>query len=170
MIQVYCGEGKGKTTAATGLAVRFLGSGGEVLLCAFLKTKKSSEYAPLEKLGAKVLCEPEQFGFTWEMGEDERQRCTKANNGMLKEALEFFSKPGRRLVILDEVTYIEKDGLCDRELLHRLIALSDSDHELVFTGREPGELLTAEADYISEVRAIRHPFQNGISARFGVEM
>ena len=170
MIHVYCGDGKGKTTAATGLAVRFLGSGGEAMLCAFLKTRKSAEYAPLEKLGARVLCEPEQFGFTWEMGEEERRRCTDANNAMLREAVGFFSKPGRRLLILDEVTYIVKDGLCDTEPLSKLISLSDAEHELVFTGREPGELLTSAADYVSEVSALRHPFEQGTQARQGVEL
>ncbi|MBR1764762.1 MAG: cob(I)yrinic acid a,c-diamide adenosyltransferase [Ruminococcus sp.] len=168
MIHVYCGDGKGKTTAATGLAARFAGSGGEVMLCAFLKTRQSAEYDALERLGAAVLCEPEQFGFTWEMGDEERRRCREANDSMLQRALEFFSRSGRRLLVLDEVTYIA-DGLCETGLIERLKALSDDDHELVFTGREPSELFTAEADYISEIRALRHPFERGVKARRGVE-
>ncbi len=169
MIHVYCGDGKGKTTAATGLAARFAGSGGEVMVCAFLKTRQSAEYDALERLGGTVLCEPEQFGFTWEMGDDERRRCREANNEMLKSAVGFFSQGGRRLLVLDEVTYIA-GGLCDVELIERLKAMSSEDHELVFTGREPSELFTADADYISEVRSLRHPFARGIKARKGIEL
>ena len=130
LIHIYCGDGKGKTSAAIGLAVRAAGSGLKVLFTRFLKNESSGELAILDDISQiKVLHLEKSYGFFKNLSEDKKQEVRE--------------------------TYLQ---------LWRAIEL-----EIVLTGRNPDEKLIELADYVSEIKKVKHPFDQGIYARKGIE-
>lgn len=171
LIHIYCGDGRGKTTAALGLALRWAGYGRPVLLAQFQKTEYSGELDALKLLpSAEVLRVQDGLtGFSWQFNEEETARRTQSHNQLLQQAFQICSDGKRRLLILDELTSAMNCGLVDTAAVMRLIRTKPSELELVITGREPAEELCKMADYISKIHAIKHPMNRGISAREGVE-
>lgn len=165
MLHIYYGDGKGKTTAAAGLALRMAGYGKKVLFVQFLKGGVSGEIAPLQKCGIKVMRCDREYGFFGEMTEEERADMTACHNANLKYALE--NADGFDIIVLDEIFSAYNYNLADRELVKR--AVSECTCELVLTGHEPEEWFLERADYVSEIKKIKHPFDSGISARKGIE-
>ncbi|MBQ4537903.1 MAG: cob(I)yrinic acid a,c-diamide adenosyltransferase [Lachnospiraceae bacterium] len=185
MIQLYTGEGKGKTTAAIGQAVRAAGNGYPVVFAQFMKGNDSGELHVLENLpNVKILRSNKNFGFYSTMTEAEKQEITGIHNQILDELLETMKKKQVFLAVLDEVTYPINWGLLDIEKLKEVLrygrevsmqsssrtesVLSNSP-ELVLTGREAEDFLAEAADYITEMKCVRHPYQMGIAARKGIE-
>lgn len=185
MIQLYTGEGKGKTTAAIGQAVRAAGNGYPVVFAQFMKGNDSGELHVLENLpNVKILRSNKNFGFYSTMTEAEKQEITEIHNQILDELLETMKKKQVFLAVLDEVTYPINWGLLDIEKLEEVLrygrevswqipsrtecALSNY-LELVLTGREAADFLAESADYITEMKCVRHPYQMGITARKGIE-
>lgn len=163
-LHVYCGEGKGKTTAAMGLALRMLGRGGKVVIVQFLKNRPSGEVLMLERLGVPVL-RGKSGGFTARMTEAERVETTWLHNENLRAALEMESD----LLVLDEAAAAYEKGLVDRALLDACIQSRPEGREMVLTGRRPPAHWLEAADYITEMKNIRHPFAQGLAAREGIE-
>lgn len=165
MLQIYCGDGKGKTTAALGGAVRAAGAGLQVCFTQFMKGGETSELAPLEHLPITVRRCDRDYGFYKSMSEEDKLAITRCHNALLEAA---FSE-GFKFIVLDEFCSAYRLGLLDREFAARLILENKEKAEVVMTGREPPEVFIENADYISEIACRRHPFQNGVIARKGIE-
>lgn len=163
MLQLYWGDGKGKTTAAMGLALRALGHGQRVSVVQFLKDGTSGEISLLRRCGATVRACP-NAKFTWQMTDAEKAEARANNNAALQAAL---AEPFE-LLVLDEACAACKSGLVEEQLL-KVAAARAKTAEVVFTGREPAEWMQAAADYSTEMRAVRHPYEQGVTAREGVE-
>lgn len=168
LIHIYCGDGKGKTTAAIGLAVRCAGSGRKVLILQFLKDGKSSEFASLSHVpGIEAVPQTRTFGFTWTLTPEEKQEAATYYASLLEDA--FFRAGGFDLLILDEVLGACAAGLLDESRLLSLLDGKPEPLEIVLTGRGPSQALLERADYVTEMKMVKHPFQRGVSAREGIE-
>ena len=169
-IHIYTGEGKGKTTAAVGLAVRFAGCGGRVLFSQMLKDGSSGELAVLEQLeNVETVCCRECFGFSFSMDEETRKRAKKTYARYLAEVLERAGSGRYGLLVLDEVLAAYNLGFADREALLAFLRSRPEDLEVVLTGRDPAPELLSLADYVSVIKKEKHPFDQGIRARKGIE-
>ncbi len=164
MLHLYWGNGKGKTTAAMGLALRALGHGRRVVIVQFLKDGTSGEIAPLRAAGAAVYACP-NAKFTWLMDEADKAAAREASTRALGQAL---AEPFD-LLVLDEACAALKSGILDEALLRRAVAFAKNGREVVLTGRDPAPWLQEDADYSTEMRAYRHPYADGVAAREGVE-
>lgn len=168
MIHIYCGEGKGKTTAAVGLAVRAAGRGRRVVFAQFLKGADSGERTVLGSLPTVTLLElPGEVRFTFSMGEAERRSEAVRQTGRFREAARLSA--GADLLVLDELCAALNAGMVPLEDVTALLDGISEELEVVVTGRNPPEALTARADYITEMKKIKHPFDRGIRARKGIE-
>lgn len=171
MIHLYCGNGKGKTTAAMGLALRMAGRGQKVLIVQFLKTENSGERLPLSALpGVTLIPLPEKLKFLWHMTAGERAAEELRCQALLESAMAALRQEKFGLLVLDELC-----GAVGEELLSVPSVLACLDlctacgTEVVMTGQNPRPELLERADYITEMKKVRHPFDFGHSARIGVE-
>ena len=166
MLHLYCGNGKGKTTAAMGLALRAAGRGKRVVIAQFLKGADSGERFALAQLPQVTLLPvPDTVKFSFRMTEEERHMEAQRYQDLLeqihREAQSCF------LLVLDEACAAVNTGLLPLEDL--LSCLDSLECEVVLTGRDPAPQLAERADYITSMEAVRHPFEQGISARKGIE-
>ena len=167
MIHLYCGDGKGKTTAAVGLAVRAAGSGMRVLFVQFFKSGKSSEVTALEKLGI-VTAHPGVHYGRYKSLDEERKAEVRDNYGeLLNDVIAHAAEYD--LIVLDEAVSTYGYAMIDREQLMEFLRQEGSRREIVLTGRDPLPELTDAADYVTEMKKVKHPFDGGIAARQGIE-
>lgn len=180
-VHIYCGDGKGKTTAAVGLGIRALGNGVPVIFAQFMKDSFSGEVAVLCKLSDMTVLHVEKhFGFYESMTTEQKQKAKELYTNLLIQAIELGrSKSELRedrkeeigaLLILDEVATASNCHLIKRGILLDFLKAKPDNLEVVLTGRSPGAELTESADYISMIRKIRHPFDTGVTCRKGIEM
>ncbi len=170
MIHLYCGEGKGKTTAAMGLALRAAGQGLPVVIVQFLKGRVSGEISLLQNLpGVQVLRGKNSLKFSFQMDEGEKKLAKQAHEENLAEALRLTKQNPGGLLVLDEALGALSAGLLCEDTVTSLLAECPKETELVFTGRNPAPFLLERADYITEMKNIRHPFEKGTAARKGIE-
>ncbi|HOA98412.1 MAG TPA: cob(I)yrinic acid a,c-diamide adenosyltransferase [Candidatus Atribacteria bacterium] len=166
LIQVYFGEGKGKTTAALGTTLRAAGQGMKVLLVQFFKNKFTGELASLQLLpGVDVY----RFGsgeFIRGEVSPEDQREFFLGWHMVREALE---KKEYDVVILDELPYAFYYHLLTWEECREALEQKNPEVEVIITGRKVPEELITIADLVSEIKLVKHPFNKGIPARRGFE-
>lgn len=168
MLHAYIGEGKGKTTAATGLAVRFSGNGGKVEILQFLKDGTSCENECLKLLNIKVTpCQKIQ-GFFWTMNDEEKQ-CLKNETLCGIRYAEKLLSGDSEMVVLDEVLGAVENSLLDKNELYSLLKKHKDKREIIITGRVLPREFYEICDYISEIRKVKHPFDNGVSAKKGIE-
>ncbi len=168
MIHIYCGDGKGKTTAALGLICRHVGTGGKAVLAQFLKSLPTGELASLDRLGVPVYRNELPHGFFPNMNEEMKSSVHEMHDQTLAEVTRLARLNECSLLVLDELCAALSLGLIDRE---KVLSLLD-DHgkaELVITGRDPEEELLSRADYITEMKLIKHPYEKGVLARKGIE-
>ena len=165
LVHLYWGDGKGKTTAAMGLALRALGQGKRTAVLQFMKDGGSGEIRMLEKLGAAVYAGKLDGGFVRQMSEEERAAVRQRQDELLREIMERDDE----LVILDEACAAWRTETVDRELLLRAVKERPAWREIVLTGREPADWMLEAADYSTEMRCEKHPFSSGVRARRGVE-
>ncbi len=165
LVHLYCGDGKGKTTAAMGLALRALGQGMQVVVVQFLKNGTSGELEPLKKLGAAVYSGQPGAKFTFQMNAEEKAQATQENNARLAEALQ---QPCD-LLILDEICAARNSGMVDEALAKQAVLERPQHREVGLTGRNPEAWMVEAADYITEMQPRRHPYEQGIPARKGIE-
>ena len=170
LVHFYYGYGKGKTSAAVGSAVRAAGSGFRVLFIQFLKNTVSGETEILETLpGITVLRGIGTDKFTISMTEDEKESVRVIHNGFLKEALKAIESDDADMIVLDELGDAFELGLADRSLVFEIIEKAGGSKELIITGHNLIDEIADRADYVTEMRKIKHPFDRGISARKGIE-
>ena len=172
LVLVHTGDGKGKTTAALGLAVRALGSGLRVLILQFIKG--GQRYGELEAVNAlksvRDVIEVRQcgFGFAWR---DEKRKAEHiaAAKEAIREAEQEIVSGQWDLIILDEINYAVKFGLLETEDVLRLVTEKPQALHLVLTGRDAAPELIDAADLVTEMKLVKHPFQKGIKSRWGIE-
>ncbi|MBR2275985.1 MAG: cob(I)yrinic acid a,c-diamide adenosyltransferase [Lachnospiraceae bacterium] len=192
LVHLYYGEGKGKSTAAAGLALRALSAGFRVYMVRFLKGggPESGEVALLKKCGAIIVDGKTTDKFTFRMTESEKEETRLRQDGLLAEFVMdsdlgagAFGAAGdtvpdgsesddktSELLVLDEALAAVNYGLLSEELLKRVVTERPENREIVLTGRGPKEWMLEEADYITEFRCERHPYDKGIQARRGIEL
>ena len=170
MIHIYTGEGKGKTTAAIGLCIRCAGSGSRVVFAQFLKGNQSGEVSVLSNTeGITYLPCEKEFGFLFYLSEKERAEAFVVFQNHLEKAIANARSEMTRLLVLDEIIPAYREGMIDKEYLLDFLRNKPEELEVVLTGRDPEEVLIQLADYVSEIKMIKHPFTNGVKAREGIE-
>lgn len=170
LVHLYCGDGKGKTTAAAGLAVRAAGAGKRVVFAQFMKGNESSELCALRRIPGITIRRAEKcFGFFKNMTEEEKKELRRMQDAILFWCIKQVEQEACDLLVLDEVTHAWQRKMADIPALEQLI-LSHGKTELVLTGRNPADFLMEHADYVTEMKKIRHPFDRGIAARKGIEL
>lgn len=169
LVQVYTGDGKGKTTACVGLAVRAAGAGLRVAFVQFVKGgRRSSELAMLEQLGVRVERPAEASTGLLAIGgiTDEDRRAAAEAWGIAADTI---ASGAYDVVVLDEGCVALAHGLLDERALLDALDTRPSHVEVVLTGRGAPAALVERADLVTEMRAQKHPFDRGIPARFGIE-
>jgi len=172
MIHLYYGDGKGKTTCAVGLSIRCLGNKIPVVFLQFLKSRHAGEIKMLKKLGAKIIRGKKSSKFTFQMTDEEKSETRKISIENYNKALELckkISKKSKVLFVLDEVCAAWNTDLVDRVEIEYLITNPPENVEIVLTGRNPATVLIEKADYVTEFKKEKHPFDNGQKARVGIE-
>ena len=171
LIHIYCGDGKGKTTASIGLSIRALGRGFCIVFVQFLKWQETGELEILKKLPGISIVRGENIPhkFTWNMTEEEKTVLRDTHSQMFHQAISLCAKE-KCLLVLDELIGTYDMELIDREMVLNFLRNKPEGLEVVMTGRNPAEELKKLAHYISEVRKIKHPMDEGIIGRKGIEM
>lgn len=169
MVHIYCGDGKGKTSAALGLALRAAGSGLTVLAARFLKNDRSGEVEALKQVRGVVLlpCRRE-FGFFWNMTELEKAQAKEYYGALFEEAWQR-ACGGYDVLVLDEILAAVRHGLVEEGRLLEALDTRPEGLEVVLTGRDPSQALLNRADYITRMECVRHPYEKGVEARRGIE-
>lgn len=173
MVEIYCGDGKGKTTASVGLIIRARGHGINTVFMQFMKGDGSGEVSVLKSIeGVRVFHTPVFYGFVKNMTQEQKAEMLKEYDILIDRAEEEIKNAGekRLVIVLDEVIHACNFGLVDEKRLCKIIDNAPENAEIVLTGRDPSEELTKRADYISEIKKIKHPFDKGITAREGIEL
>ena len=165
LLHLYYGDGKGKTTAAMGLALRAMGSGKRVVILQFLKGGKSGEVPLLEQLGAKVYRGKAGQKFVFQMNEAEKEATRQLQNANLTAAM---ADPADML-ILDEAGSAWELDMVDKALLQKAVLERPAEQECVLTAHAAPQWMLDAADYVTEMKCCRHPYQKGIAARKGIE-
>jgi cob(I)alamin adenosyltransferase len=172
IVIVYTGNGKGKTTAALGLAFRAMGRGLPVAIVQFIKGKWKTG----ERLFAERLCEekPDQLtfrvmglGFTWDS--DDLSRDAAAAQAAWQEARALLAGGAHPVVVLDELTYAINYGFVALPELLETLRTRPRHVSVVITGRNAPDELCALADLVTEMKSLKHPFEQGKKALLGVD-
>lgn len=171
LVHIYEGDGKGKTTAAVGLAVRCAGAGGKVLFFQFLKDGSSSEISVLKSIPNIKVADPiPGTKFVFQMSEDEKKEMGIWCRRKLEELQLLAASGDIDMLVLDEAVPVVNFGFVSAESMLSFIKNKPEHMELVLTGRNPKPELIAAADYVSEVRKVKHPYDAGIPARKMIEL
>jgi cob(I)alamin adenosyltransferase len=166
-VQVYTGNGKGKTTAALGLAVRAAGAGLTVFMAQFIKKRRCSEHAALEAFGGMITIR--QFGDGLLLGRKSSAADVRTAQKGIESARKAVISERYDLVILDEANVAAHYGLILVRDLLDLIEGKPTGVELVITGRYADKKVMDAADLVTEMREIKHYGKQGVKARRGIE-
>jgi cob(I)alamin adenosyltransferase len=167
-VQVYTGNGKGKTTAALGLALRAAGAGLKVFIAQFIKGKEYSEILALERFSDAITLK--QYGLgCWIEGEPTADDIQAARRGLV-EVRSIIRSENYQVVVLDEANTAAYFRLFSVDDLLEIIDSKPDSVELVITGRYAHPLLMERADLVTEMREVKHYFHQGVEARMGIEM
>ena len=171
MKHIYYGDGKGKTTAAIGLAVRAAGSKMKVLFVQFLKTEFSGERHILSHTENVTLtfC-PLELKFTFDMDDKEKAQAAKIFKGIFDSAVTTALTEKYDMVVLDEVFEAINAHMLSESEVYEFITNAPSSMEIVMTGHNPPQKFMDCADYITEFKKIKHPYDRGITGRIGIEL
>jgi len=171
MVQVYTGNGKGKTTAALGLGLRAVGRGLRVKMVQFMKGTDTGELHSVKLLGDnfEIVRFQQTSKFIWALSKTERKQL----QADIQEAWAWVQKTAVGgecdLLILDEILAVIENDLLDRELVLELINNRPAHLEIVLTGRNLPLSLLEAADLVTEMNEVKHYFHAGIPARRGIE-
>ena len=168
LLIVNTGDGKGKTTAALGMAMRAAGHGLKVCFIQFIKGSwKYGEMEAVNKLSDTIDFHVMGKGFTWKSDDMEKDRAAARDAwGFAQAAM----VDGRyQLVVLDEFTYLLMYQMIDLKPVIKTLAARPRDLHVVITGRGAPPTLIEAADLVTEMRPVKHPLQQGIKAQKGVE-
>ena len=170
LIHIYCGDGKGKTSAATGLAVRAAGCGKQVLFARFLKNEDSGELEILDRIPEiHVIHLERSFGFYRTLTEEEQAEVRQMYEALWQDIVQKAETDVYDVLVMDEFMAAYNYGLIGHDAAFAFLREKPVRLEVVLTGRDPDEDLVELADYVSEIRKVKHPFDRGIRARRGIE-
>lgn len=170
-LHLYTGNGKGKSTALAGMALRGAGNGLPVWFVQFLKTSPSGEVSLLGDVPGITVLRPQGSGkFTWEMTAEEKESMAHTHGLLLEQAFEEAHAHTASLILLDEALDALELGLLDEKLVQALLLHHQPyGAEIAFSGRRAPKWLEEIADYHTEMQKKKHPFDQGLPARQGVE-
>jgi cob(I)alamin adenosyltransferase len=170
-VQVYTGNGKGKTTAAVGLGVRAAGEGLRVYMVQFLKSMHTGELESIKKLDPnfKIFRFEKKRGFFWTLNDEEKRELKEEIQTAFNFCLEALKEEKCDLLIMDEIMGSLSNGLVSKEQVLELIKYKPENVELVLTGRNVPDEIAEKADLVTEMREIKHYYSKGISPRKGIE-
>ena len=168
LLLVHTGDGKGKSTAAFGTVIRSLGWGHSVAVVQFVKGKwRVGEREFFDRLEGLVTWFTMGEGFTWDT--QDRNRDMAAARAAWRKSLELVSSGDYDLVVLDELNIVLRDEYLEvNEVVQGLLERSQRTSVIV-TGRDAKPELLKQADLVSEIKAVRHPFENGFKAKRGID-
>ncbi len=170
MIHLYYGDGKGKTTAAVGLAVRAAGSKMKVMFVQFLKTDFSGERNLLYNIENVTLTTcPVELKFTFEMNEKEKQQASVLFKGIFERSARDALAERYDMIVLDEIIDAINAGMVSESDVMEFITNAPISMEIVMTGHNPSQKFIDIADYVTECKKIKHPYDRGITGRIGIE-
>ncbi len=174
LVQIYTGDGKGKTTAAFGLALRAAGRGNKVLIYQFLKPPNLDIGERIALQLETVRVKVEMLDVPWDMSKsfkDEKAvaQVQTAIGNVLDEMARMAEQRDYDVLILDEVIFCLSKGLAKLNDIKRILNRRDPSVEIILTGRGATEELIECADLVTEMKNIKHPFDNGLPAREGID-
>ncbi|MDP9750142.1 cob(I)yrinic acid a,c-diamide adenosyltransferase [Thermoanaerobacter pentosaceus] len=170
LIQVYTGDGKGKTTASIGLGIRAVGRGFKVYMVQFLKGADTGELHTLKNIeNFKVFRFQSTNKFFWTLTEEEKKILAEDIKKAYDFVVEVLKNKKCDVLILDEIMAAIHSKMYTVEDVLKLIDMKPKEMELVLTGRSAPQEIIERADLVTEMKAIKHPFEKGIPARYGIE-
>lgn len=170
LIHIYYGDGKGKTTTGMGLTIRAAGYGYRVLVYQFMKNNKTSERKVLEHVDKITVVDGrEQVKFSFQMTQEEKGELKKFYTDEFRKVTQKAVQEHYDVLFLDEVIYTVSAGLLDETPVAQFLQEKPQNLEVILTGNTPSKKLIALADYVSEIRMVKHPYQHGQPARNGIE-
>ena len=171
LTHIYFGDGKGKTTAALGLALRAAGCGRSVVIVHFLKDWNCGEFRSIELIPKVTVFRGKSPGgvFVRDMSEEEKAETKAIHDDNLRKALALQATGQCDLLVLDEAIDAYQLGVLDSVLFKGLLDDKPESLELVITGHSPNAELLEHADYVTEMIKRKHPYDRGVSARRGIE-
>jgi cob(I)alamin adenosyltransferase len=168
LLMVHTGSGKGKSSAAFGMALRCVGHGMKVGVIQFIKGAwDTAERRILEGFGELVTFKAMGEGFTWET--QDRARDIAAAERAWEEAKVLLDDPTTSMVILDELNVVLRYGYLPLEPVLAVLQARPPHQHVVVTGRNAPEALIEAADLVTEMTMVKHPFRSGVKAQPGVE-
>ena len=170
LIQVYCGEGKGKTTAVVGLACRAVGHNLKVCYIYFHKDPKKweyGEYKVLKKLGVNIVGFAKKYPHFYKNVNEDKilQECLKA----LEFIRKIYQEKKYDILILDEILISLRDRFLKEEEILDILNSKPENLELILTGRGVTQKIIRKADLVSQIKKIKHPYDIGVKRRKGIE-
>jgi len=168
LVVVLTGDGKGKTTGALGMALRALGHGGRVAVVQFMKARPAGEHEAAERLAPDLEIHRAGEGFC-RPGEETDPRHRRAAQEALALVARLLGDGKHAMVVADEVFEAVKARLLEADDVAALIADRPAHVHLVLTGREAPASIVAQADLVTEMRAVKHPHERGLPAQPGIE-
>ncbi|MCI8410328.1 MAG: cob(I)yrinic acid a,c-diamide adenosyltransferase [Lachnospiraceae bacterium] len=172
MIELYCGDGKGKTTASVGLAIRAAGHKIPVYFYQFMKDGSSGEIEILKTIpGIHVKYPPVFYGFVRNMTKEQKEEMKDHYMSMLQTVNHIIEEHSKEqiIIVLDEIIHACNYQLLPESELCRMLKHCSSNIETILTGRNPSQALLDLADYVSDIQKVKHPFDQGLLAREGIE-
>lgn len=170
LIHIYCGDGKGKTTTGMGLCARAAGYGYRVLIYQFMKDNSTSERKVLQlSENVTIVDGLAQEKFSFQMTPEEKEQRKAYYAQQLRDVAKKACEENYDVLFLDEAIYTIRAGLLDESLILDFLKNKPPHLEVILTGQEPSQALIDAADYVSEIRKVKHPFDQGIGARRGIE-
>lgn len=170
LIHIYCGDGKGKTTAATGLAVRAAGTDMKVLFARFLKNEESGELKILDGISnIEVLHLEKSYGFYSSLSDTEQLEMCKMYEELWRTIQKKVTTGDYDMLVMDEIMAAMGYDIIEEKEVLEFLEHKPEKLEVVMTGRNPSVTMIEKADYVSEVGKIKHPFDKKTGARKGIE-
>lgn len=170
LVHIYCGDGKGKTTTGMGLCARAAGFGFRVLIYQFMKDNSTSERKVLSLSENITIIDglpSEKFSF--QMTPEEKAARRTYYGDQFRSVTAKAVREHYDVLFLDETIYTIRAGLLEEALVLDFLKNKPENLEVILTGQGPSDALIEAADYVSEIRKIKHPFDQGIPARKGIE-
>lgn len=170
-VQIYTGNGKGKTTAAIGQGIRAYGNGLKVIMVQFLKSGKTGELNTIDELddNFKIFRFEKRRGFVWTLTEDEKLEVKKEVRVAYDFILDVIENCKCDMLIIDEIMGVLKNEFLSVEDVLNLIRKKPKNMEIIMTGRNVPEKIIEKANLVTEMKEIKHYYKEGVPARKGVE-
>lgn len=170
-VQIYTGDGKGKTTAAIGQGIRAYGNGLKVIMIQFLKSGETGELQTVKELGEnfEIFRFKKRRGFVWTLSEEEKEEVKKEVKASYDFVLSLLEDDRCDVLIIDEIMGVLKNKFLTVEDVINIIDRKKKHVEIIMTGRNVPKEIVEKADLVTEMKLVKHYYQKGIPARKGIE-